>query len=406
MRKTRGVGSVYQPRYRNAKTGELQASAVWWIRYSHHGVRHRENSHSEVHAEAADRLKLRIGQAGIGKPVTAAIGRTTLDDLAKLVFADYVDEKFDSLARQEDAFDHLRAFFGGDCLVGGDCPAHDITVRIPDYKKWRQEQPDRRADKRNGSVEYKQAPRIGCATATINRELAALRHAFKLAHEHVPKLVADVPTIKLSKERNRRTGFFEWEQFVEVRKHLPDHLKPVMTVAYYTGWRVPSEIITRQKKHVVNGMLVLDAYETKNEQSRKFPLDVIPELRETIEQQIEATRKIEVETGRVIPWLFPGRYGNQIKHYLPAFHAACTAAGCAGRIPHDFRRTAARNLINAEVDPLTTMELVGWTTITMLKRYNIIGDETLKRGVAKLAVYLAEQKEKALRAGKKVIAIR
>ena len=398
MRKTRGVGSVYRPRYRNEKTGELQESAVWWIRYSHRGVKHRENSHSEVHAVAADLLKLRIGQAGIGKPVTAAVRRTTLDDLAKLVFADYADNGFDSLARQEDAFNHLQAFFGGDCLVD------DITVRIPDYKKWRPEQPDRRAEKRKGGVEYKKAPRIGCAVATVNRELASLRHAFVLASHQTPPMVAAVPYIKLSKERNRRTGFFEWDQFAEVRKHLPDYLKPVMTVAYYTGWRAPSEICTRQPKHIIDDMLVLEAYEAKNEQPRKFPLDVIPELRETIDAQLVARRKIEIETGRVIPWLFPGRYGNQIVDYLPAWREACKVAGCAGRIPHDFRRTAARNLINAGVDPLVTMDLVGWKDICMLKRYNIINDETLRRAVGKLNAHVNEQK--AARAAKKVVAIR
>jgi hypothetical protein len=33
-------------------------------------------------------------------------------------------------------------------------------------------------------------------------------------------------------------------------------------------------------------MLVLEAYEGKNEQPRKFPLDMIPELKETIERQL------------------------------------------------------------------------------------------------------------------------
>src|SRR5580704_1131531 len=116
MKKTRGIGSVYRPKYRNESTGELQESAVWWIRYSHHGVKHRESSKSEVRKDASDLLKLRIGQAGMGKPVTAAIRRTALDDLAGLVFADYADNDFDTLARQEDAFNHLREFFGGDCL--------------------------------------------------------------------------------------------------------------------------------------------------------------------------------------------------------------------------------------------------------------------------------------------------
>src|SRR5208337_1476706 len=111
-------------------------------------------------------------------------------------------------------------------------------------------------------------------------------------------------TIKLTRERNRRLGFFEREQFDAVREYLPDYLKPVMTTAYYTGWRCASELLTREKKHLVNGMLVLEAEEAKNDQPRKFPLDIIPELRETIERQLEATRKLEVETGRVINLLF------------------------------------------------------------------------------------------------------
>jgi integrase len=388
-RKTRGIGSVYRPKYRDGATSELKESATWWIRYSHHGVKHRESAKSEVRKDAADLLKLRIGQAGMGKVMTSAIRRTTLEDLAQLVFADYTDNDYDTLARQEDAFNHLRGFFGGDCL------ADDLVPRLADYKEWRRQQPDGRAAKRNNDHQYAHAPRIGCSVATLNRELAALRHAFVLAARSTPPLVAAVPYIKLSKERNRRTGFFEWAQFVALRKHLPDYLKPVMTVAYFTGWRVPSELLTRKKTHVNDGMLVLEAYEGKNEQPRKFPLDMIPELRETIERQLELTQQVEIETGRVIPWLFHND-GNRIVDYLPAWRkaisAAGLAAGLAGRIPHDFRRTAARNLVNAGVDPLTTMALVGWEDIGMLKRYNIIDEQTLKRGAAKLSVYHDEQK--------------
>jgi len=174
-----------------------------------------------------------------------------------------------------------------------------------------------------------------------------------------------------------------------------------MTVAYYTGWRAASELLTRQQKHIVNGMLVLEADEAKNEQPRRFPLDVIRELRETVEQQLEATRKIEVETGRVITLLFHNR-GNPIVDYRPAWDKACAVAGLSGKLVHDFRRTAARNLINAGVDPLTTMQLVGWESIEMLKRYAIINDETLTRGVAKLNDHLAIEKQRS----RKVTAIR
>ena len=75
---------------------------------------------------------------------------------------------------------------------------------------------------------------------------------------------------------------------------------------------------------------------------------------------------------------------------------ACAAAAIPGRIPHDFRRTR-RNLISASTDPLTTMQLVGWEDISVLKGYNIIDQATLRRGVAKLNAYLDQQKKKPSR---------
>jgi integrase len=167
-----------------------------------------------------------------------------------------------------------------------------------------------------------------------------------------------------------------------------------MTTAFFTGWRVPSELLTRQKHHVQHGMLILEPGEAKNEEPRRFPLDVIPELRDTIERQLEITRALELETGRVVPWLFHN-HGHPIIDYRRAWHKACAAAGLPGRIPHDFRRTAARNLINAGVDPLTTMQLIGWNDMEMLRRYNIINDSTLAAGAAKLQTYLEAQKRKA-----------
>jgi integrase len=119
---------------------------------------------------------------------------------------------------------------------------------------------------------------------------------------------------------------------------------------------------------------------------------MIPELREVIDRQLELTRKLELETGHVIPLLFHNR-GNPIVDYRPAWHRACAAAGVAGRIPHDFRRTAARNLINAGVDPLVTVAL-GWEDIGMLKRYGIIDENMLRRGAEKLNAYLDEQKRR------------
>ena len=56
-----------------------------------------------------------------------------------------------------------------------------------------------------------------------------------------------------------------------------------------------------------------------------------------------------------------------------------------------------RNLISASTDPLTTMQLVGWEDISVLKGYNIIDQATLRRGVAKLNAYLDQQEKKPSR---------
>ena len=53
--------------------------------------------------------------------------------------------------------------------------------------------------------------------------------------------------------------------------------------------------------------------------------------------------------------------------FWDAWHRACAAAGLNGRIPHDFRRTAARNLIAAPVDTFMTVSWSAGEGPAMLK---------------------------------------
>jgi integrase len=59
--------------------------------------------------------------------------------------------------------------------------------------------------------------------------------------------------------------------------------------------------------------------------------------------------------------------------------------GVPGRIPHDFRRTAIRNLERAGVPRSTAMVMVGHRTEATYRRYAIVDERMLREGTAKLA---------------------
>jgi integrase len=124
-----------------------------------------------------------------------------------------------------------------------------------------------------------------------------------------------------------------------------------------------------------------------------FPLT--PELREVLTAQLERTREFEKETGQIIPWLFH-RAGLQIKGFRKAWISACDRAKLQGRIPHDFRRTAVRNLERAGVPRSAAMAMVGHKTQSIYQRYAIADESMLKDGAAKLAaLHLSDSQKKS-----------
>jgi integrase len=342
-RKGFGLGFTYRPKFKDRKTGEVQTSPTWWISLSHNGKRIRLSSNSERQADAVRLLKKKLADLGAGRPVGPDIERTTFDDLARILTDNYKANGRRSLNKLLIRLKHLRAFFGMD-------RAADITAdRIDRYVAQRLEE--------------------GARNATVNRELSALRRAFRLAVKG--RKAAAVPEFSLLHEDNARKGFFEEQQYCAVLAHLPDDLKPLIETAYITGWRVHSELLTRQKRHLDldSGWLRLEPGETKNGKGRMFPLT--PELTTILTAQLERTRALERETGRIVPWLFH-RNGNPIKDFRSAWQTACKAAGVPGRIPHDFRRTAVRNLERAGVSRSAAMAMTGHLTESVYRRYAVV----------------------------------
>ena len=85
------------------------------------------------------------------------------------------------------------------------------------------------------------------------------------------------------------------------------------------------------------------------------------------------------------------RDGIAVRRWRTAWRTACQAAGVPTRFLHDCRRTAARNLIRANVPERVAMLLTGHKSRAIFDRYNIIHEQELLDAGDQLVAYLAQQ---------------
>jgi len=354
----RGRGRVYQPTYKDKKTGQRRRVATWWIQYSFRGRVYRESSESTTRAKAVELLNKRLGEIQTGRPIGPDVKKTTFEDLAQMVLDDYRVNSRKSFYRAARAVTRLREAFGLSHAL-------DITTdRVTAFIRDRQE--------------------AGVQPATIRYELAILKRGFNLA-VRAGKLYQrpHIPSIEV---RNVRTIFFQEPEFRAVLHHLNKDLQPVVEFLYLSGWRI-GEVLPLQWRQVdfKAKTVRLEPGTTKNDEGRVFPFTTYPPLGALLERQWERTLAMERATDRIIPWVFH-RDGKPIRDFRGGWNKACRAAGVPGRWRHDFRRTAVRNLERAGVPRSVAMKLTGHKTESIYRRYAIVSETDLSEGVAKLAI--------------------
>ena len=220
------------------------------------------------------------------------------------------------------------------------------------------------------------------AHATVRQELAILGRMLNLA-VRAGKL-ANRPPLPLVEVRNTRTGFFTTEQLRAVTAALPEHLRPLVQFASITGWRRAECLgLMWNRVDFGHGQVRLEPGTTKNLAGRMWPFGEHPALASVLMEQYEKTQRLQRERGVVIPWVFH-RDGKKITDFRDAWMTACKKAGVPGRLFHDLRRTAVRNLIRAGVSDKIAMALGGWKTRSVLDRYNIVSASDLTDGVKRL----------------------
>jgi integrase len=342
------MGSIYRPKYKR-RDGAMVQSQVYWIQWYRNGRAFRESADTDKESVAKKLLREREGDVERGVPVTPQTNRALFGELADDVLTDYKVNAKRSVKNVERSFTkHLRPCFGGRRAAG---------ISTADVRAY---------------IASRQA--AGAKNATINRELAAMKRAFSLGIE--AGKVTQRPKISMLRENNVRTGFFEPAQFEAVAAALPADLQPVVAFAYLTGWRTQAEVLPLQWRQIDfgAGTVRLDPGTTKNGEGRVFPMTI--ELRALLEAQRAHTDAVQREQGSIIPHVFH-RTGERVRYFHKAWRNACKAAGCPGRILHDFRRTAVRNLVRAGIPERVAMQMTGHKTRSVFERYNIVSEGDL-----------------------------
>lgn len=217
------------------------------------------------------------------------------------------------------------------------------------------------------------------ANGTINRELRGLGRMFRLATQQTPPLMLYIPNIPHLREDNIRQGFFTEEEYRLLYTNLPDHLRIPLTIGYWTGMRA-GEILNLQWNQVnlEEGWLRLEPGTTKNGHGRTIPL--VAEVRDNLAEWKAHT----LSRYPACFWVchFRGQRLKKIPKRM--WRETCEQVGLEGKLFHDLRRTAVRNMVRAGISERVAMEISGHRTRAVFDRYDIVNEADLSNAVVRL----------------------
>lgn len=357
---------------------------TYMVRYWIDGVRHDEST-GTADPKAADAfLRSRETQTdkGVAASVILASRSYTFEDACEAIRMDYRQHnKPSSMRGLTSNLGHLAKKFAG----------WKLTQISPDAVT-------KYVDARMFPPDVDGKPVQGASGGTVRGEVANLIRMFSLAVEK--GILASVPKFAKPPQGPPRQGFFELDQFHAVMRHLPPYLRGAVTFAYFSGWRMQSEIAPLEWRNVDMdaGTVRLEGWTTKNGEGRLFPFRVLPEI-EAVFVEADRRRKALARAGRLCALVFHDdgvpllvESGGFSRAVEKSWDDACVKAGCPGRLRHDFRRTAVKNLVERGVPEKVAMMITGHKTRDVFDRYHIVNDSQLRNAVATLAGSLAAPK--------------
>ena len=196
--------------------------------------------------------------------------------------------------------------------------------------------------------------------ATVNREMAYLKHLFNLAIRDEKTERNPAAKLKMLREPSGRVRFLTDEEERALRGALAtDEDRERLTVLLQTGLRKSEFLELRWRDmDLKNGVITIPR--SKNGETRHVPMT--SEVRAILSKRPRALDSASL--------VFPNTVSYADHHWAEkAFPEAVESAQIEDFRLHDTRHTFASRLAMEGVDLLTIKELGGWKSLTMVERY-------------------------------------
>ncbi|MDQ6891534.1 MAG: tyrosine-type recombinase/integrase [Acidobacteriota bacterium] len=218
----------------------------------------------------------------------------------------------------------------------------------------------------------------GLSNSSINRETEILRKAFREAVRERRLPASMMPSFPQQLPGGpARSGFFDQSEIDALLPHLPFPLDEMTRFAFRTGWR-RGELLGMTWQMVSRQEVVLP--DTKNGERRTLPISDLEMA--AIFARLRKAREVQGPGGPALAVHVFHRGGQPINKTVfgKQWRRACIAAGLGhldeqghygGRIFHDLRRSAVRNMVRGGVPQSVARSISGHKTDSMFRRYDI-----------------------------------
>jgi len=216
---------------------------------------------------------------------------------------------------------------------------------------------------------YKARRKEEVKVATVNREVALLKHMYTKAIEWGKVKESPAKKVKLLKGEVNRVRFLMPEEIQVLLSNCCDHLRPIVTVALNTGMR-KGELLGLRWDQVNLDQGIISILDTKNHERRDLLMN------ETVKATLRALK--EKKAGDYVFCDGNGRNFASLRH---SFETALRKSAIEDFRFHDLRHTFASNLVMEGVDLVTVQQLMGHKTLEMTLRYSHLAPNHKMRAV-------------------------